>query len=460
MSDTLATTIKKGDKKTIRGWKMFDWANSAYSLVITSAVFPAFYEALTEVDQNGVMVDLVEQQYGLPNTSLYAYFIAAGFLIVTLLAPLLSGIADYSNNKKFFMRIFTMVGGISCMALYFFDPNYVLAGLTCVMLACVGYAGSLIFNDAFLPEIADPEDHDKISAGGFTYGYIGSVLLLIFNLIMITFPESFGLADGGQASRISFLMVGVWWIGFSQITFNRLPKEPNFTKVPTEMIYEGYREVKKVWQELRSIPVLKWFLSAYFMYNMGVQTIMYMAANIAATEIKQVNEAGEVESLDQGKLILTILIIQLVAAVGAFVFSRVSKKIGNLKTLAVIIAIWAVICCVAYFVVYDKPFFVLAGFVGLVMGGVQSLSRSTYSKLLPETHDHASYFSFYDICLYLSTVCGMAIFGIVLQVTDNIRLPILAVASFFVVGLFLLYNVSRQVKKTGYDISAIKGDSI
>ncbi|MFT4660360.1 MAG: UMF1 family MFS transporter [Patiriisocius sp.] len=441
---------KKGDKKTIRGWQMFDWANSAYSLVVTSAVFPIFYEGVTTSrDEVGNVTDLVMEAHKIPNTSLYSYFISAGFLIAALMVPLLSGIADYSNNKKIFMKFFTIFGGLACMGLFFFDPNNVIPGLIMVMLACIGYSGSIVFYDAYLPEIADVKDHDKISAGGYSMGYIGSVLLLIFCLFMITSPDTFGIPEvsgNPMAPRIACVLVGVWWIAFAQITFRRLVKEPKMSKVPTEIFSKGYRELRKVWKEVKNFPVLKWFLSAYFFFNMGVLTVMYLAANFAAKEIKQIDENGVERPMETMQLIITILIIQLVAIVGATVFSKLSKRIGNLKVLSMGIIAWIAICITAYFVEYSTAFFFLAGCVGMVMGGIQALSRSTYSKLLPETIDHASYFSFFEICQFLGTIIGTFTFGFVLQMTGNIRNSILAVLVFFVVGLFLLSRVSSKMK--------------
>ncbi len=430
---------------------MFDWANSAYSLVITSAVFPIFYEAVTsKKDATGEIVeDFIMDKYGIRNTTMYSLAISLGFLIVAILAPILSGIADYSNSKKVLMKIFTWIGGLSCMGLYFFSLDNVMFGLWMVVLACIGYSGSIVFYDAYLPEIAEPKDHDKISANGYSMGYIGSVLLLVFCLAMITSPATFGLSDASMGPKISFVLVGLWWIGFSQITFRTLVKEPNMNRVPREILGSGYARLRKVWQEVQTIPVIKWYLTAYFFFNMGVLTVMYMAANFAAKEIKIINEDGTESPLETMQLIMTILIIQVVAIAGAFLFSFLSKKLGNIKALMIAIVIWIGICITGYFVVYSTSFFIMAGVVGLVMGGIQALSRSTYSKLLPDTVDHASYFSFFEICQFLGVIFGTASFGLIFQVTNNLRDSILAVGVYFVIGIILLTRVSSKINETG-----------
>ncbi|NNC82966.1 MAG: MFS transporter [Flavobacteriales bacterium] len=463
--------IKKGDKATIRAWAMYDWANSAYALTITSAIFPGFYEAITsEKDAAGnVVIDHVQNTWGLVNTSLYSYAISAGFLLVAIIAPLLSGMADYSDSKKRYMQFFCYLGAASCAGLYWFSLENIWMGMSLMALACVGFSGSIIFYNAYLPEIADAKDHDRISAFGFALGYIGSVLLLLWNLTMLLQPSwyfdvegmvthlmqseglPFELAEAAATAhftdlgcRISFLSVGVWWAGFAQITFFKLPNRVFKNKVTNRVILNGYREVRKVMAEIRTTKRLKRYLSAYFLYNTGVQTVMFMAANFAAKEIKRKGPNGEDLPFETSNLIITILIIQLVAIVGAYTFSWLSKRLGNIRALKIAVVYWVLLVTAAYFVVYEFWFYVLAGAVGMVMGGVQALSRSTYSKFLPPTKDHASYFSFYNICYYLGTVLGTFGFGYVLDLTQDIRMSILLIGIFFIAGLALLYTVPRD----------------
>ncbi|MBP8823584.1 MAG: MFS transporter [Flavobacteriales bacterium] len=428
--------MQKGEPRIIRAWTMYDWANSAYSLTITSAIFPIYYIAITSVDG----VDQVMANYGLPATSLQSYTLSAGFLLVAAIAPLLSGIADHRGNKKNYLKFFCYLGAACCAGLYFFTFQWLWAGLVLFMLACVGFSGSLIFYDAYLPEIAEPEDHDRVSARGYAMGYIGSVILLLINLAMVMKPALFGLPDrDGIPARISFLTVGLWWAGWAQVTFRNLPN----TQVPAEArrnpLTAGYRELRKVWREMMQIKQLRRFLVAFFVLNMGVQTVMYLAVTYAKQEIKEPDGSP----IPDSGLITSILLIQLVAALGALLFVRLSRRFGNIAALIIGLVVWTGICLAAWSIVSTNAFYVLAACVGLVMGGTQALSRSTYAKLLPETADHASYFSFYDVSFYLATVLGTLAFGVVNQLTGDLRNTIIAIGTFFVLGAVLLLRVPR-----------------
>lgn len=428
--------MQKGDPRLIRAWVMYDWANSAYSLTITSAIFPIYYAAITFLDGR----DLVLEKYGVPAISLQSYTLSAGFLLVAAIVPLLSGIADHRGNKKNYLKFFCYLGAASCAGLFFFTWENLWLGLLMFMLACVGFSGSLIFYDAYLPEIAEPDDHDRVSAKGYSMGYIGSVILLVINLLMVMQPHWFGIPDrAGLPARLSFLTVGIWWAGWAQVTFRRLPD----TRVPKEAkgntLTVGYRELRRVWREMISLPRLRRFLTAFFLFNMGVQTVMYLAVTYAKQEIKEADGSA----IGDGSLIVSILLIQLVAAAGALLFVRLSRRFGNIAALIIGLVVWAFICLAAWKIQTTQAFYVLASFVGLVMGGTQALSRSTYAKLLPETADHASYFSFYDVSFYLATVLGTLAFGLVNQATGDIRNTIIAIGSFFVAGALLLLRVPR-----------------
>ncbi len=407
---------------------MYDWANSVYSLVITSAIFPVYYDAVTTTKANGDIVDFFGLQ--VVNSVLYSYSLSFSFLFVAAILPLLSGIADYSGKKKFFMKLFMYLGSFSCLGLYFFDGNSIEWGIICSVLASIGYSGSLVFYDAFLPEITSIDKFDKVSAKGYALGYIGSVILLVVNLAMILQYETFGFASEGDATRFAFLMVGVWWMLFSQISFMRLKDNVYNRKVDGNVLTEGYKELSKVYKSLKSLKVMKLFLLAFFFYNMGVQTIMYLATLFGSKELK----------LESDQLILTILIIQIVAVGGAFLFAYLSKVKGNKFSLQVMVLIWIGICLGAYFVYNAYEFYVLALIVGMVMGGIQSLSRATFAKLIPEgSIDHASFFSFYDVTYNVSIVMGTFSYGIIEQITGSMRNSALALMLFFMVGMgFLL----------------------
>lgn len=427
--------IKKDDPKTVSAWAMYDWANSVYSLVITSSIFPIFFENIT---RNGDGTDVISfLGYSFKNTSLYSYTLSASFLVVALITPLLSGIADYAGRKKTFMKFFCYLGGTACIGLYFFDVQWLGLSLLAVMLAGIGFSGSQVFYNAFLPEIASPSEQDRVSAKGYALGYIGSIILLVINLLMIMQPDWFGLPEGDMAARISFVMVGVWWIGFAQITFAKLPGNVYHKKVKGEYLYRGYLELRKVFFELRSTQRLKRYLIAFFVFNMGVQTVMYMAVSFAKKEI---------DGMPDGGLITSILIIQIIAVAGAYFFSWLSSRWGNLRALLLAVVTWIGVCIIAYVITTPYQFYFLAGLVGGVMGGIQSLSRSTYSKFLPETIDHASYFSFYDVSDKVGIVLGTFSFGLIYQITGNLRHSALAIGVYFVVGLIFLLMTPKNEK--------------
>jgi UMF1 family MFS transporter len=339
------------------------------------------------------------------------------------------------------MKMFTWIGSISCLGLFFFDGSNIEYGIICSVMASVGYSGALVFYNSFLPEIASYEKYDRVSAKGFSYGYIGSVLLLIVNLLMIEKPGWFGLPEGSLAAKISFLTVGIWWIGFAQITFKYMPDSVVRNKISRKYLLNGYREIRKVWNSLVQLPDLKKYLRSFFFYNMGVQTIMYLAASFGDKELK----------LSAGKLIFTVLIIQIVAILGSFLFAKISEQKGNKYSLASMLFIWIGVSLAAYLVQTEYQFYGLAFAVGLIMGGIQSLSRATYSKLMPSnTSDHASYFSFYNVTFNISTVIGTFAFGFIEQISGSMRNSALVLGGFFIIGLALLYYVTipRKVEES------------
>ncbi|MGO3183736.1 MAG: MFS transporter [Aequorivita sp.] len=434
-------TLLKGSKKLLNAWAFYDWANSVYSLVIASAIFPIYYQALFKAaDITTVSV------FGgaIRSTPLISYTTAGAFLLVAFMSPLLSGIADYVGNKKSFMKFFCYLGALSCMGLYFFSLENIYISLLFYFFGLVGFWGSLVFYNSYLPDVAFSEQQDRVSARGYAWGYIGSVILLLFNLAMVMFPEYFGFGEGGvasiQAMRWSFVSVGIWWILFSQYSFYFLPKgNKSGKKVSTKILLNGFRELKGVYNSLSENIQLKRYLAAFFVYSMAVQTVMLVATYFGEQEINW----GDDESKTMG-LIVSILIIQLVAVGGAMLTSRASARFGNIPVLIVINIIWVFICIVAFFIEAPIQFYITAGVVGLVMGGIQSLSRSTYSKFLPETKDTTSYFSFYDVAEKIGIVIGMLIYGFIDQITGSMRNSILFLVLFFITGVILLLRVPRN----------------
>jgi UMF1 family MFS transporter len=418
--------------KTIRAWCMYDWANSVYSLVITTAIFPIYYKAVA-VDHDADQVDFLG--YGIQNSVLYSYALSFSFLITALLLPLLSGIADYRGNKKSFMKFFAWVGAISCMGLFFFDSVARLEwAIFCSITASIGYSSSLVFYDAFLPEIVTSDRYDVTSAKGYSLGYYGSVILMIICLALIMNCGMIGMTEG-FATRLSFLLVGIWWIGFSFISFSALPNRSRDKDRSGNPWANGYDEIKKVWRSLKGLPDLKRFLIAFFFYNMGVQTVMYLATLFGTDVLK----------MESGDLILTVLLIQIVGAIGAWMFARVSRGIGNRPALLIMIAVWIGVCIAAYFVMNKYQFYGIAFIVGMVMGGIQSLSRATYSKLIPaHTPDTASYFSFYDVTYNVSIVLGTFSYGLINHITGSMRNSALGLGVYFILGMILLLSVNSQ----------------
>ena len=433
---------KKGDKKILRAWAFYDWANSVYPLVIGTAVFPIFYgELFVESDY----IDFLGINY--KNTALIQHITSLVFLLLAFLIPILSGIADFLGNKKNFMKFFCYLGSASCVGLYFFDLENIYIGLSFYFLALFSFWASLVFYNSYLPDIAFPKQQDRISALGFSYGYVGSVLLLVFNLIMIMFPEFFGLSNSNgegsiQAMRISFLLVGLWWAGFSQYTFLYLPQNLNDVNkkdlLKNSVIFSGFLELKEVWKILIKDISVKKFLIAFFTFSCALQTIILIATYFGEQEILW----GENEKFLG--LILSMLIIQLIAIFGAWLTARVSEKIGNIRTLIILNLIWFILCLFAYFVKYPIEFYIIAGFVGMVMGGTQALSRSTYSKLIPKTDNTCSYFSFYQMSMIISVVLGTFMSGIVDQLTGSIRNSIMIFAVVFILGALLLKGIKMK----------------
>lgn len=423
---------------------MYDWANSVYSLVISTAIFPIFYEAQTtatylektgltenEIEPNDVTIDFFG--YNVSPSVLYSLVISVSFLLVSFISPILSGIADYTGNKKRFLQFFCYFGSLSCMSLFFFDANYMEFSMISVLCASIGFWCSLVFYNAFLPEIAPLEDQDDISARGFIMGYIGSIILLLICLGLI-------MGYGPHLTKYCFILVGLWWIGFAQSTYRVIPNNPFRKKPEADYIWKGYRELKIVYKEFMQTTRLKKYLYAFFFFNSGVQTVMLLATIFASKAIEWPEEEGTTG------LIVAILLIQILAAIGAKLMSNISIKIGNISTLKISVFIWIFLCFGVYFITTPTEFYILASLVGLVMGGIQSIARSTYSKYLPETTDHASYFSFYDVSEKVGIVLGTAFFAFTEWRFDDIRYSVISVALFFIIGLFYLFKVPKEEK--------------
>lgn len=429
---------KSKPNKILRAWAFYDWANSVYPLVISTAVFPIYYGTLF-IDSEFVEIFGINYK----NTALIQHVTTLVFLFLAFLVPLMSGVADFLGNKKSFMKFFVYIGSFSCMGLYFFDLNNIYLGLLFYFFALFSFWASLVFYNSYLPDIALPEEQDNASALGYSYGYVGSVILLLVNLFMINKPDLFGFEKSDQGSidamKVSFLTVGLWWLIFSQYTFYYLPQKKNNVNkkdvLKKSFLFSGFNKLIQVWKLMKNDSYIRKFLLAFFTFSTAVQTIILIATYFGDQEIIW----GEGEKLFG--LILSMLLIQLIAIIGSIGGAKLSNKIGNINTLILFNIVWFLLCFGAFFIKYSYEFYIVAAFVGLVMGGIQSLSRSTYSKLIPKTKDTCSYFSFYQMSMIISIVLGTFMSGLIDQLTGNIRISILVFAGLFVIGAILLSGI-------------------
>ena len=419
--------MEKNNLKVINAWCSYDIANSAYNLIITTVLFPIYYQQVTKTAFKSEIVNFLG--LSIKNTVLYDYAIALAYLIIIIISPLLSGIADYGGYRKRFMQFFTFIGSASCFLMYWFTGSNLVFGISLVAVAVIGYAGSLVYYNSFLPIIATPDRHDKVSAKGFSWGYAGSMVLLIINLFTIENYQFFSFPDKLSALRFSFLEVGLWWFGIAQIPFYYLHDYPGQVRFQASIFTKGFREITLVFAYIKKQKVIKTFLLAFFFFSMGVQTVILVASLFGSAEL----------GISGSKLIITIIIIQILGIIGSTLFAEVSSRMGNKISLIIMLIIWSAICILAYFIKTENEFYIISAFVGLVMGGIQSQARSTYSKLIPEsTIDTASYFSFYDITEKAAVVMGMFSFGFIEQLTGSMRNSTITLASFFIIALVII----------------------
>jgi UMF1 family MFS transporter len=432
--------MQTAPKKVVNGWAMYDWANSVYNLVITTTFFPAYFAAVTGPQNERFKDGISFLGRRFVNTELKDYTLAFAFLLIAVFSPILSSIADYKGNKKNFMRFFCYVGAASCSLMYFFDADHVTLGLICFMMAGIGFYGSQVFYNSYLPDIAAEADMDKVSARGYSMGYIGSVLMQLIGFALVM-----AMPNSALPLKITFVLVGLWWFGFAQITFRVLPISSKSDRAAKKhVLANGFFELKKVWDQVVHLPVLKRFLAAFFFYSMGVQTVMLIAIDFGL----------KILHLEDMKLIITAVLIQLVAIAGAVGMSKLSAKLGNITVLILTVILWISVCIAGYFMQTELHFYIIASLVGLVMGGIQSLSRSTYSKLMPETKDTASFFSFYDVTEKLAIVIGLISFGFIEGFTGSMRNSILVLIAFFALGLiFLLFTHAADKKHRNHENS-------
>ena len=427
------TDHPRGSKKLIGAWTLYDWANSVYSLVISSAVFPIYYSQYVFSQTNSIILFNAE----INKDTLISLVSAFSFLLIAFLSPLLSGVADYIGNKKIFMKFFVYLGSLSCIGLYWFELETIEISLIFYTLTLIGFWGSLVYYNSYLRDITYPNQTNIVSAKGYTMGYIGSVILLLINLIMINFYESFGFESEIIAMKSSFAIVGLWWLGFSQYSFYHLPKGNRGVKIPKNIIWNGFKELKNVYKIIRSSKRFTRFLIAFFVFSFSLQTVLYIASYFG------VNEIDWTGSDQTSGLIISILLIQIVAIAGAFIFSRLAQKFGNVIVLTFAIFLWGAVCLYAYYINTPNEFYIIAGLVGLLMGGTQPVARATFSLFIPDTNDTTSFFSFYDVTEKIGIVFGMLFYAIAAQVTGSVRFSVIIFMFFFFLGAILLTRVPR-----------------
>ena len=426
--------LPKGSKKLIGAWTLYDWANSVYSLVISTAIFPIYYSEYIFANTDSIILFNID----LNKDTIISLVSATSFVIVAFLSPFLSGIADYLGNKKTFMKFFVFLGSFSCIGLYWFELETIQFGLLLYVLALIGLWGSLVFYNSYLPDITYPDQTNMVSAKGFTMGYIGSVILLIINLIMITYYEQLNLNSEVQAMKYSFVLVGLWWLIFSQYSFYHLPKGNKGVKLPKNVIWNGFRELKGVYKIIRSSKQFTRFLTAFFVFSFSLQTVLFIASYFGVTEIEWSSSAEQTTGL-----IISIILIQIIAIFGAILFTKAAEKFGNIIVLTIAIASWSLVCGYAYFINTPNEFYLIAGFVGLLMGGTQTIARATYSLFIPESKDTTSFFSFYDVTEKIGIVIGMILYAMAAQITGNVRFSVLIFMFFFLLGAILLLRVPK-----------------
>ena len=428
------TDHPKGSKKLIGAWALYDWANSVYSLVISSAIFPIYYSQYVFSQTNSVEILNLD----INKDTLISSVSAFSFLLIAFLSPLLSGIADFIGNKKIFMKFFVYMGSLSCIGLYWFELETIEISLLFYTLGLIGFWGSLVYYNSYLTDITYPNQTNKVSAKGYTMGYVGSVILLLINLFMINYYETFGFESEIAAMKSSFAIVGIWWLSFSQYSFYHLPTGNRGVKVPKNIIWNGFKELKGVYKFIRTSKRFTRFLLAFFIFSFSLQTVLYIASYFGVSEIEWASSSEQTSGL-----IISILLIQIVAIGGAYFFTKMAQKYGNILVLTFAIFLWGAVCLYAYFIKTPIQFYMIAGLVGLLMGGTQPVARATYSLFIPDTKDTTSFFSFYDVTEKIGIVFGMIFYAAAAQITGSVRFSVIIFMFFFFMGALLLTRVPR-----------------
>jgi MFS transporter, UMF1 family len=437
--------LKKNDPREIFGWKMYDWANSAFYTTVVGALFSPYLTRLAQsaVGENGVVLDLGFLG-SVTAKSLPTLCVSVSVGAQVFLLPILGALGDYSNLKKRLMALFCYIAVIANCLLFFVKGDLYLLGGVLFIIANVCFGASIVFYNAFLPEIASEDQADKVSSRGFAYGYLGGALLLVLNLVLVLGAERLGISTG-LAVRLSLLSAGLWWGGFSVITFTLLKSRPEKKKLPPDKSYlsAGFLELMSTFRELLRLPLTLRYLLGYLIYNDGIQTVIFAASAFLEQEL-----------FPGGNPIFLLeifLMVQFVAVAGALIFERLAYLIKTKNAIVVSLVIWAGIVIYAYrFLHTITEAWIMAAFIAIVLGGSQALSRSLFSRMIPAGKE-ASFFGLYEVSERGTSWMGPLLFSIVIARTGSYRQALLSLIFFFIVGLLVLLftNTDRGVHEAG-----------
>ncbi len=413
-----------------KAWCLYDWANSSFVTTIVAAVLPVFFVGVV-AGSGSVSVQLPGFVLTSNSQSLWGYAMSLAALLVALGAPVFGAVADAGGKRKLFLGIMTAVGVISSALLFFSGPGRVGFTLTIVILGQIGFAGANVFYNSLLVYVTPPARRDLISSRGFAVGYLGGGLLLALNLLMIKQPGLFGIPQGTMAVKLSFLTVSLWWTLFSIPLFRKVPEGPASSNAGfSNSFRKGIRSLATTFRSIRQHKQAFRFLISFLLYNDGIQTIIMMATVFGKAEL----------GLDSSHLIGALLLTQFIGFPGSILYGRLAAQLGSKKTLLAGIAGYLAIVVYAWKMTETWQFWVLAAAVGLLQGGVQAISRSFYSVLIPKEHA-SEYFGFFSISSRFASILGPLLFAVIGDLTGSTRNSIISISVFFIAGGIMLLTV-------------------
>ena len=416
------------DRKELLSWYFYDWANSAFSTTVVTVFLGPYLTSIAKAaaDAEGLVHPLGISVFA---DSFFPYMVSLSVLLQVFFLPILGAIADYSHLKKQMLGFFAYLGAAATMCLYFLQGDNYLLGGGLFLLANLSFGASIVFYNAFLPEISSLEKRDTVSSQGWALGYLGGGILLAVNLVLFLNAESFGVSEG-HAVRISMASAGLWWAIFTVIPLLNLKRRQPLKSLQAgeQMLTVGFRQLSHTLRNLPKYPQTLLFLIAYLLYNDGIQTVIALSSQFGSEEL----------GVGASSLIVLILMVQFVAFGGALFFGYLAGKIGTKRAILASLVIWSLTVIYAYaFLQTETQFFVMGAVIAIVLGGSQALSRSVFSTMIPKGQE-AEYFSLYEISERGTSWIGPLVFGLALQMTGSYRIGILSVVIFFIAGLVLL----------------------